>query len=232
MGCDIHMFCEIRFHKEGKWQEVGKIFKNKYHKPGKENVVDEDGYEWNPEFVRTPYDIRNYDLFAILADVRNGRGFASIKTGEGFVPICEPKGLPKDVSEFIREQSDRWDGDGHSHSFLTVQELKDYDWDQTTVLRGSIPFEDWKKLHVAKKCPEAYCGAISGPGIVTIDETTASLILDGKIPKDLEGKRIYVDYYWSETYRSCCDFFVEETIPELEKLGDPKDVRIVFWFDN
>jgi len=29
---------------------------------------------------------RNYDLFAILANVRNGHGFAGIKTGGGIRP--------------------------------------------------------------------------------------------------------------------------------------------------
>ncbi|HSE46936.1 MAG TPA: hypothetical protein VLA89_16575 [Gemmatimonadales bacterium] len=44
------------------------------------------------------YHDRNYDVFGVLADVRNGTGFAGIDTGEGFVPIDEPRGLPDDLS--------------------------------------------------------------------------------------------------------------------------------------
>jgi hypothetical protein len=44
------------------------------------------------------YSSRNYDLFAMLAGVRNGRGFAGIKTGDGFIPISEPRGWPADLS--------------------------------------------------------------------------------------------------------------------------------------
>lgn len=82
----------------------------------------------SPEVLGWLYDNRNYDVFAILADVRNGRGFAGVKTGEGFVPISEPKGLPSNVSEEVKKESDYWEGDGHSHSYLTLQDLLTYDW--------------------------------------------------------------------------------------------------------
>lgn len=54
-----------------------------------------------------PYHGRNYDVFAILADVRNGRGFAGIETGDGFVPIlgfgeAALRGLPDDLSPELR----------------------------------------------------------------------------------------------------------------------------------
>ena len=45
-----------------------------------------------------PYGDRNYNLFAILANVRNGTAFAGCKTGEGFNPISNPKGVPSDAS--------------------------------------------------------------------------------------------------------------------------------------
>lgn len=78
------------------------------------------------------YDGRNYNLFAILADVRNGRGFAGSYTGEGFNPIAEPKGIPNDLSPEVTESFHYWEGDGHSHSWFTLQDLLDYDWDQNT----------------------------------------------------------------------------------------------------
>jgi hypothetical protein len=33
-------------------------------------------------------------------------------------------------------------------------------------------------------------------------------------------------------YRDWCRDFIEGTIPALQALGDPDDVRFVFWFDN
>lgn len=44
------------------------------------------------------YHDRNYDVFGMLADVRNGSGFAGVDTGDGFVPIDVPRGLPDDLS--------------------------------------------------------------------------------------------------------------------------------------
>jgi hypothetical protein len=79
------------------------------------------------------YDGRNYDLFAILADVRNGRGFAGSYTGEGFNPIADTKGVPDDMSDVLKEAYEYWEGDGHSHSWFTVKELTEYDWEQKTV---------------------------------------------------------------------------------------------------
>lgn len=39
---------------------------------------------------------RHYQLFAALAGVRNGVGFAGVPTGEAIKPIAEPRGLPAD----------------------------------------------------------------------------------------------------------------------------------------
>ena len=37
---------------------------------------------------------RDYNSFAVLGDVRNGLGFAGVKTGEGFNYITARRGLP------------------------------------------------------------------------------------------------------------------------------------------
>lgn len=62
-----------------------------------------------------PFDWRSYGMFAFLADVRN---YSRV------IPISEQRGLPED-----------FDGDldpsfYHSHSWLTVTELLEFDYDQ------------------------------------------------------------------------------------------------------
>lgn len=96
MGCDIHSFAEVK--ENGSWKVV--------------------------EDYR-PFQDRNYQLFALLADVRNGSGFAGCDTGNHIEPISIPKGLPKDCSAKVQLNSDDWDIDGHSHSWLTLKELLD-----------------------------------------------------------------------------------------------------------
>src|SRR3990167_5661087 len=41
---------------------------------------------------------RNYSLFAILANVRNGYGFGGCDTGNGFEVIAKQRGIPNDLS--------------------------------------------------------------------------------------------------------------------------------------
>lgn len=230
MGCGIHCFAEIK--RNGKWGKVGKIFKNRYYSEDRESKIDDDGFEWNPEFTSQPYNGRNYDLFAILADVRNGYGFAGIDTGEGFIPIAEPKGLPYDVSKEIKDESDSWSVDGHSHSWFTVKELKDYNWDQTTKKKGVISLAEYSDIKRNSIIPNTYSGSIMGSNIETVDTSVADKILNGEIIDSLVDKRIFVRYIWETAYREQVSLFLDDTLPVLESLGDPEDVRIVFWFDN
>lgn len=93
MGCDIHGFAEVK--RNNKWEKVGDVFKYPYY--DEKDEID----KYNKPLTDSFYSGRNYDLFAILADVRNGYGFAGVKTGEGFNPISEPKGLPEDISNDV-----------------------------------------------------------------------------------------------------------------------------------
>jgi hypothetical protein len=73
-----------------------------------------------------PLGGRSYSRFAFLAGVRN---WANI------IPLSSPRGLPHDLSATVREQSDEWDIDGHSHSWLTLHELLTFDYDQPLLFR-------------------------------------------------------------------------------------------------
>src|SRR5262249_2591595 len=116
----------------------------------------------------------NYNLFGILANVRNGSGFAGCDTGDGFVPISVPRGLPGDVSDEVRAETNRWGEDGHSHSWFTVAELLAYDWTQTTRLRGfvsAVNYYEWNRWRRQEgEGPDSYSGDIWGAGIEKVSE--------------------------------------------------------------
>lgn len=57
---------------------------------------------------------RSYNLFAKMADVRND---------ETIDPISKPRGLPEDVTYETKFDSDYMGTDGHSHSWLSCEEL-------------------------------------------------------------------------------------------------------------
>lgn len=202
MGCDIHIWAEVR--ENGKWKMKGPVDLN-----------------------------RNYNLFAILANVRNGRGFAGIKTGEGFNPISDPKGVPDDASPEYKEKVSDWDGDGHSHSFHTLKELQSFDWGQITMLRGTLSIEEYKEVRETGRKPRSYSGSVWGPRCVTLDTDDADKLLDGGVNSDVlvEQPTFYVNYHWPVMYSETCGDFNDFLIA-LEKVGDPNDVRIVFFFDN
>lgn len=68
MGTDIHSIAQV--NRDGQWQTV---------------AVGIDG------------DQRSYNTFAMLANVRNGYGFAGCRTSTGFPVIHEQRGLPEDL---------------------------------------------------------------------------------------------------------------------------------------
>lgn len=171
MGCDIDIFIERKV--DGKWISADKWTPNKYA-----------GEEGEPpmcvEYEDRFYRGRNYCLFAMLANVRNGVGFAGCDTGDGFKPVVMPKGLPSDVSPEVKAESDQWDDDGHSHSWLTLAELNAYDWKgQTTKHRGWVDpwnFILWKRDGKLS----TYSGGVSGLGVEHISNQMMAYLTDPK----------------------------------------------------
>ena len=205
MGTDIHCFVEKR-NKKGVWEQIT-------------------GFEtsWGTDAV-SPLEHRNYDMFAVLADVRNGVGFAGVPTGEPVEPISEPRGLPYDVSDEVRKELDH-EGWLHSVSWLTVQELLDYDIDKVKKHEGFVSAKDYR-LHKEGQ-PFSSCGYTSAPkcDIEELEE------MDAKYPE----KQYYAKLHWEEPLKDACsplfDTALEQLIERCDE-DDHSDVRIVFGFDN
>lgn len=68
--------------------------------------------KWQGQWVGIPMErcprTRNYKRFGLLAGVRDDGP--------------DPRGTPEDASPLARMEIERWDGDGHSHSWCTLQE--------------------------------------------------------------------------------------------------------------
>ena len=74
-------------------------------------ILTENGWE----LYSHPSVKQDYELFAKMAGVRN---YTEIK------PISLPKGLPEDISYVVRRASEDWGSDGHSHSWLCSDEIR------------------------------------------------------------------------------------------------------------
>ena len=104
MGCDIHCNLEYRRNKESDWYDIDLYKKNEYF-----------GEDDEPEYWKVSlYNGRSYFLFGLLAGVRN----YSVE------PISQPRGVPDDVSESIKEYYNKWGDDAHTPSWYTLYELK------------------------------------------------------------------------------------------------------------
>lgn len=233
MGCDIHLTAERRVN--GQWLN--------------DDLHVEDGYIQNrPAHNDRLYSGRNYDLFAILANVRNGHGFAGVDTGDGFNPIASPRGVPDDASQLYRDWVAEWGGNGHSHSWFIVSELLAYDWTQVTTKRGVLDslheLARWKLFGA----PEAWSGSISGHNIthhVVDDAALAQLngLVNGdwwklfhankeaeeKVHATFGGRPVF-RVSWTTPYYRAASSFLSETMPRLWRMGQPDDVRILFFF--
>lgn len=110
MGCDIHTHVEIRSDRWGRrtldWR-CGDYF----------SVVD----PLDPDAkyaIQELHGNRYYALFAVLANVRNYDYRLNY--------IDEPRGLPDDVTEFVKRDYEGWGWDAHSCSYFTLRELIEY----------------------------------------------------------------------------------------------------------
>lgn len=111
MGCDIHIWTEVRNTKTYQWEKVGSIFPNPRFEDGDD--VNED----HTPLIDEPYDDRNYRLFAILANVRN---YGNVR------PISKPRKLPVDITPEVMAKYNEWGSDAHSPSWLILAELMAY----------------------------------------------------------------------------------------------------------
>lgn len=240
MGCDIHAYAEVR--REGKWEYVP--IESDQQKNRRKIWLNGAG-----DGIASLNIGRNYDLFAILANVRNCGGFAGCDTGDGFNPISKPKGLPADVSLEVKAESDSWNGDGHSHSWHTLAGVLSYNWTQRTKLCGWVEgpvYEKWVRYGRDRgESPKIWCEGALGPSIEHIsvqemDRRVANLLasLEGrswsKIEAESQAKlgNYYCLLEWEQPYYKTCQGFWSDIVPELLWLGKPEDVRMVFWFDN
>lgn len=184
MGCDIHGVFQKKTS-EG-WEDV------------------ETEYEFN----------RHYYLFATLAGVRNGRGFAGIPTHSPVVPISEPRGVPDDMEIYNDEYGGNFMGD-HSHSWLTGQEILAREHTESVWFTGIVSLELFKSWDGISE-PEYYSGGIWGNDVVIADSPVA-----------VNELTTHVRVYWKE--KPELSYFFDEVKRLVSLHGE---IRFVFGFDS
>ena len=192
--------------------------------------------EWEYHEVPYEFDCRDYDFFAILANVRNGYGFGRTARYADSKPIksfTNDRGLPEDLKHHETDVYDDTYGDYGDHSFgyITLAELKrDIKLANQEVIRtGVVPLEIFRALKPGKG-PDEWSGWISGNGIKVIDQDSVTDDIATQFPDD----RIYVEMQWKDkpfkdkiksliSWMSHYQTWQDET-------GD--DVQFIFGFDS
>ncbi len=219
MGCDIHARLEIKL--DDTWFIC----------------LDKDGEPLEPFYNR------NYNVFAMLANVRNYGDLIS---------ISQRKGIPEDasieVNTFIRE----YGVDGHSHSYLTLQDLLNYDLIRDIEQTGLVSFKDFANWHPFKNKndtgPRSWSSVVFNKNAKTLTQKEGIELYENIVKESLgdwqklanlinESQDIYVDCSWTQTYSHIAGEILTRAIPMMTsvciKLGLKYDqVRAVFFFDN
>lgn len=202
MGCDIHLYTEVKTTVDGKkkWNNCDDWRLNKYF------GSDENESQYN---IHSIYRHRDYELFTILAGVR--------QYNDKNIPISKPRGLPHDVSDVVKAESDRWDSDGHSHSYLSYAELEEYAKETGQVTySGLITPEAKKALEKDGDLPKEWCQGSTDKTLVWAEWKAPFTGLQDLL-KAMEARMRDELWIWGN-----------DPIPAEKKL----DFRIVFWFDN
>lgn len=221
MGSDIHTIAQI-YGKNGDWDYVTEC----------------EEYKWFTVAANIGNEARNYNTYAVLADVRNGYGFAGVETGDKWdhLPIL---GLPVGMSHEVDVpphrpyshtdgiETRKWLGD-HSHNHVLLSDLINF-LDGISGNRkrcGVVDAETYEEYKKEGKAPDDYCGAVWGRNIVTVTPEQAE-----------SGKPFtHVKLTWDVDKRSCLGY-VDKCVSELSDIANQwgaanNEVRMVFGFDS
>lgn len=223
MGCDIHSVAQIKTKKC-----------------------------WKTVLQDVAEDTRNYDTFAMLADVRNGRGFAGCDSGDGFEPICEPRGLPSDfevdedglhlfkksvpseVSSWMdKEYQERrakeaklktfmYMGD-HSHSWLLLSELKEY-VEKNSNRKTIKRGIVSEEIYKNLKLYKDSKGGRPEQYCGNVFGGGIRVVTQEEYASGVRGQSsTHVKYSWEETYRSIGN--LDKIVKSLEKVAKENEVK-------
>lgn len=207
MGCDIHMYVEYKKElpiKDSKEREE-KWISGDYFKPNPFKDVWED--EEKLERMEL-YGHRNYGLFATLAGIRDYTN--------SIIPVSEPKGIPDDCCAYVKKANEDWDGDGHTHSWLTLKEIKDYQATQPTLpITGLLSPTDVIEFDKNGTHPQSWCQGTNQEGYERREWVEQNETLVPLIEAMQKRAKELMQYDWQEY-----------------DLKNDEKIRIVFWFDN
>ena len=158
---------------------------------------------------------RPYKLFAALAGICQDN--LRLTMYAVIEPISEPRGFPENMSDFYKKHfAESAIGCCFEHSWLLVQEIIDYDWDGQYV-------KQW--AYVKNQYARLFHGDSAFPIDFPQGESLYFVLPNWKQESGT------TEVSWVTSYREYVGCS-EEFIKALLQLGNPNEVRIVFWFEG
>lgn len=219
MGCDIHSRAEMDYGEEA-WEGIDKaLWPYPYFRE------DEGVNLYNVPYTNQPFHDRQYDLFALLANVRN---YYNIE------PFSEPRGVPEDASKEWRAVVEDWAEDMHSHSWITareVRELLEKSYNRRVEYSGYVSRNQYLDYVMTGTTPSSWAGGVGGPNVVTIDAD------DVGEPNDIPANVTHVYMSWRESMNVGVINTLKQALQPFEYLFERDEkyldrIRFVFGFDN
>lgn len=219
MGCDIHLFVEKCV--DGKWQVVEDPPCGWCHGTGVDHGAQCFSCKGGKR-SREPWAFhdRNYQLFAILAAVRNYHGATA---------LFPDRGVPADASDRGVALADEYGEDGHSHTHFTLAELINGLAKLSAIpnggLVGTIDFAEWKSAGR----PRSWCQGVGGGNTKIVDHATMEAVI-------ASGDRTH-SYYtrveWADApARHAAGLLTVLSAIAAEHGCTPEDLRAIVFFDN
>jgi hypothetical protein len=226
--------CQQYVLRQGNTYHALALDAGEYHVTDNVDCVDGNGHDARPVEREEWFDDRNYWLFGALTngEVRNASS-AGI--------FDDPRGVPADVSDEVQDAIDNWGQDGHSHSWLGLDELVGYDWWSNTTPQEHVVFKNWPEKTRNAGEP-GFADAVlaeakrwgAWPKIVAGVETEPTWW--GRVTQNDDRETVTVDWEhphaeWAgSNFMACLNRMAH--VAATECGGDLSAVRAVFFFDN
>jgi hypothetical protein len=243
MGTDIHLQIE-RYDKDtNTWIDINKqalpyrgtlneLWDKSDDKPKRtEQEIQDMIFEYwsnNPES-------RCYMVFSLLADVRNGYGFAGVETYKPIQPIDNLRGTPSNTSfNEVFDKEEEW---CHSFTYYSMKELLEHvSWGEDVHNSGYVLYNDWGEYIESQAtdspmpCPNNYCGDVSGKGIEKYSMD------DFENLNNANADKVYIKAKWTEPsplkQTSFWNWLNSKVMSKLSDKYGVDNIRINMYFDN
>lgn len=209
MGCDIYMFAEKRNPKTGNWEKIGQ----KFIEPNRVGLIVDYMSKW--------YGLTDGEAFKIVKKYYQGYE-ASDKLEEKIYKDIEKRVSDdpnfnwwNDTSKLPDPRTDQPYVGRNYRLFGALAGVRDYNMEIISDFAKGLPVDVSTEV----------CGI------------SDSWDIDGHSHSYLTVKELIDSKYYKMSKKELDDigmgdFFFKQVVNTLLSMGNPEDVRIVFWFDN